>query len=134
MFVGPDEDNIPIEAPWLIRHERLTDQQLRAAYAGAVVFCLMSESESFGMVYLEAWAQECPVIGSNACRPVAALIENGVDGFLCDDNPDHLANRLIELIEHPARAFEMGRRGRARVEHNFTQKAYRERLVQILEE
>lgn len=132
VFIGKEEDNVALDQPFVIRMEGLTNAEMRAAYAGAAVFVLMSDSESFGMVFLEAWAQGAPVIGSAWCRPVAALIEHGVDGFLARDE-NSLAEHLKVLLADDEAARAMGRRGRDKVLRDFTQQAMTNRLSSAME-
>ena len=83
------------------------------------MFGLMSESESFGMVFLEAWMRRKPVIGNRRCGAVASLIEDGVDGFLCLDERD-CADRIKVLLANPSQATSMGENGYRKVIGGFT--------------
>lgn len=58
-------------------------------------FIMISESESFGLVYLEAMAKGCITIGSRN-EGIDGVIVHGVNGFLCESG-NH--TELAELIE-----------------------------------
>lgn len=85
------------------------------AYAAADVFALPSRTDSFGIVYLEAWCAGLPVIGARA-GGVPDVITDGSDGILVPfgDVPA-LAGALARLLRDPALARRMGAAGRARV-------------------
>jgi glycosyltransferase involved in cell wall biosynthesis len=84
------------------------------------VFALASRTEGFGQVVIEAMAAAKPVVVSDIA-PLTEIVESGVTGYLagCGD-PESFAAALISLLRDPARAAEMGRRGRRRVEEHFS--------------
>lgn len=53
------------------------------ALAAADVFAMPSRTDSFGIVYLEAWTYDVPVIGARA-GGVPAVIDDGENGLLVD--------------------------------------------------
>jgi glycosyltransferase involved in cell wall biosynthesis len=86
----------------------------------ADVFAMPSRGEPFGLVYLEAMAKELPVV---ALRDGGALeiVVDGDTGLLSDpDDGPALADHLVALLTDRERRVEMGRRGRARLESEFT--------------
>jgi glycosyltransferase involved in cell wall biosynthesis len=84
-----------------------------------------SRTDSFGIVYLEAWLYRKPVIGARAWG-VTDLIEHERDGLLVPfgDVPA-LVNAITSLLDHPAKAAIMGNRGETKVltYHTWMQKA-----------
>jgi glycosyltransferase involved in cell wall biosynthesis len=88
-----------------------------SALAAADVFALPSRQEGIGGVYIEAWAMKKPVIG---CRIPFLSIEDGVDGWLVDQEPGALADRINWLLDHPEEARAMGERGYAKVQRQYT--------------
>lgn len=76
------------------------DEVVRQVQASDV-FIMISKSEAFGLVYLEAMAQGLITIASR-CEGFDGIIEHGKNGFLCEaGNKDELA-RLIEEIREMA--------------------------------
>ena len=72
--------------------------ELAREYNGADVFCLPSEQEGFGIVFLEAMAAGKAILAAEA----AAVPEVVRHGVLCQPgNPEPLANGLILLHRDP---------------------------------
>jgi glycosyltransferase involved in cell wall biosynthesis len=80
------------------------------ALAACDLLCVPSTQESFGAVFPEAWMLGKPVIGGTA-PAVREVISHGVDGYVLEQDPDSIAQRIIYLLAHPAARKEMGRRG-----------------------
>src|SRR3712207_8646872 len=67
--------------------------------AAGQVFCMPSRTDSFGIVYLEAWLNGVPVIGARA-GGVPEIIDDGVDGYLVEfGDVAALANRIELLLD-----------------------------------
>jgi glycosyltransferase involved in cell wall biosynthesis len=91
-----------------------------AIFDAAGVFVSVSPYESFGIVFLEAWMAQLPVIG---CRRggSAKIITNFQDGLLVDfGKPRELAGAILELLENKNVACRMGENGYRKVQENFT--------------
>ncbi|MEU1731612.1 glycosyltransferase family 4 protein [Streptosporangium sp. NPDC020145] len=75
--------------------------------------------EGLGIVYLEASATGLPVVaGSSGGAPDAVL--DGETGLVVDGSrPEEVAGALVRLLGDPARAREMGERGRAWTEREW---------------
>jgi phosphatidylinositol alpha-1,6-mannosyltransferase len=90
------------------------------------------EAEGLGMVFLEAAASGLPVVaGDSGGAP--ETVEHGVSGFVVRDRGELVA-ALERLVVDPARASAMGRRGRARMQAEFSWDAVVARLTAGLEE
>jgi glycogen synthase len=77
-----------------------------------------SRNEPFGLVLLEAWSAEKPVVASN----VGGLSENidaFVNGIKAEPTPDSLAWGISNVINDPSKAEMLGMRGRAKVDRMF---------------
>jgi glycogen(starch) synthase len=110
----------------------------RDLLAAADVVAMPSRAESFGIVYLEAWAYAKPVIGARA-GGVPDVIEDGVDGWVVEfGDVTGLAQRITRLILNPVEAEAMGARGRNKLQQRYTwdrlyqtvQETYREAVEQ----
>jgi glycosyltransferase involved in cell wall biosynthesis len=88
--------------------------------AATDLFAMPSRIDSFGIVYLEAWAYGVPVIGCRA-GGVPDVIEDGQDGVLVGYGDETgLAMAIEGLLADPQRCRAMGQRGRAKVEAHYT--------------
>jgi alpha-maltose-1-phosphate synthase len=88
-------------------------------YRQADVFVMPTYFDAFGYVFLEAMAAGLPVI-STYINAIPEIVCHEETGFLIQPgNRSELANRIQQLIENPALAQEMGRKGRKVVEKKF---------------
>ncbi len=84
------------------------------------VFVMASRTDSFGIVYLEAWLNRKPVIGAWA-GGVPDVISQGEDGFLVRfGDAAGLATRIKQLLGDRELAEEMGRRGEKKTLESYT--------------
>jgi phosphatidylinositol alpha-1,6-mannosyltransferase len=102
-------------------------------WAETTVFAMPSRGEGFGLVYIEAMRWGIPVIASvhDAGHEVNAHGESGYNVNL--DDPNDLADRLIELLRDRDRAASLGAGGFARWQKHFRFSAFRDRFVPIVE-
>lgn len=91
---------------------RLDEDELRAAYSGALALAYPSIYEGFGLPVVEAMSCGCPVITSER----GSLPEVGGDAvlYVSPFNPQELADVLTRLRNHHEERSEMARRGSAR--------------------
>lgn len=132
IMIGPDEDAQPIASSNVLYLGRQERGVVLDGYYAADVFAMMSESESFGMVFLEAWMAKKPVIGNRACSAVADLIADGQDGFLCNDELE-CAERMAELILDRRLAQRLGESGYEKVMSEYTWEAIGRKVAKIYE-
>ncbi|GAB4193983.1 MAG: glycosyltransferase family 4 protein [Roseiflexaceae bacterium] len=94
----------------------LPDEQLRAMYQRADLFCLPSVQEGFGIVFLEAMASGLPVVATSAAA-MPEVIPHGKAGLLVPpgDSPA-LAEALITLLGDPAHRAAFANYGQSYVE------------------
>ncbi len=127
--------------------EMLPRPRLVAVLSSSTVFVCPSVYEPLGIVNLEAMACGLPVVGS-ATGGIPEVIVDGVTGTLVPIDqvqdgtgtpvdPDKfvadLAAALNEMVADPARAAEMGKAARTRVEDHFAWSAIAERTVKVYE-
>jgi glycosyltransferase involved in cell wall biosynthesis len=90
-------------------------EEKRDLLAAGDLFVLPSRTDSFGIVYLEAWLHQKPVIGA-AVGGVQEVIREGETGFLVPyGDSERLAGRIANLIDDPDLGRQMGRKGRDKV-------------------
>ena len=83
-------------------------------------FVLTSIREGLPRSVMEAMAMEKPVVAYNI-RGVRDLVEDGVNGFLVPfGDVKALSEKIIYLMKHPAIIEEMGKKGREKVEREFS--------------
>jgi glycosyltransferase involved in cell wall biosynthesis len=102
------------------------------ALAACDLLCVPSTQESFGGVYTEAWCLGKPVIGCDI-PAVAEVIEEGVDGYLVEQNPDPIAGRILELLMDDKRRREMGAMGREKVALKYSWEQLARRTERVYE-
>ena len=76
---------------------RMSREDTVSAMRKANVFVMVSKPETFGLVYLEAMAQGCIVIGSKG-QGIDGVIDNGVNGFLVEPDDVHALSKTINKI------------------------------------
>lgn len=87
--------------------------------AGCDLLALPSTSESFGLVFLDAWAYGKPVMGGPAA-PIKELIEHGVNGWLVDQSAESIAETLTRVCRPGVDLEQVGRHGRDLQRDRFT--------------
>lgn len=103
------------------------------AYARADIFCFPSffESESFGLVNLEAMQFELPVVSTN-WRGIPGVVKDGESGFLVEvNNPVQLADRLSLLLRNPLRRRQLGLRGRHLFRERFLNDMWQSKMDRV---
>jgi glycosyltransferase involved in cell wall biosynthesis len=92
------------------------------------IFVMPSFYEGFGLTAAEAMAAGLPVVASDI-EGLREVVEHEKTGYLCPAGDSrHLAGRLLELLESPVRAREMGRLGRQRAAALFSMETYEESI------
>jgi len=80
---------------------------------------LPSETESFGLVALEAMACEVPVVASGV-GGIPEVVTDGVDGFLLEPGDFvEMANSAIRILGNDSRRNRMGKSARENAEQRF---------------
>lgn len=88
--------------------------------------------EQFGRVLIEAMACQTPVIGSESGEIPRIIGKTGLT-FKENDIED-LRKKIIQLIENPSWASELGRKGRERVLEKYTWKKFAREIHTVYEE
>ena len=84
--------------------------------------------EPFGMVVLEAWAKERPVVAF-AKGALPELIQHGVNGLLVDPfSVEALAKNIQELIDKPDLGPRLGKAGNQRLKDDFNRTLWLSRI------
>ncbi len=107
------------DRPWLHLLGSIPPADVPHFYDSLDVFAMPSRTDSFGIVYLEAWANGKPVVAA-AAGGVPEVVEHGKTGLLnaFGDLPA-LANSLASLIYNPDYAHQLGEAGRNLVDRGY---------------
>lgn len=98
----------------------VTDDVRQDALAAATMLALPSRTDSFGIVYLEAWCYRKPVIGAWA-GGVPEVVRHGENGLLVRfGDVDGLAHAIARLLHDHELARAFGEVGHRHVQTRFT--------------
>jgi N-acetyl-alpha-D-glucosaminyl L-malate synthase BshA len=121
---GPERSN----AEWLVRSKRLGCQVVFLGKQDSIgeilsisdLMLLPSETESFGLVALEAMACEVPVVASRV-GGVPEVVRHEKDGFLASvGDVDGMAARAIDVLSNDQKRAAMGANARQQALDNFS--------------
>lgn len=101
-----------------------------SALAACELLCLPSSQESFGGVFVEAWAHRKAVVGGRI-PPIAAVIDEGRDGLLSSQSPTELAAAIERLLSDSDECAAMGQAGWEKVQRRFTWEKLAKQTVAI---
>jgi N-acetyl-alpha-D-glucosaminyl L-malate synthase BshA len=120
---GPERSS----AEWLVRHYGLEKNvrflgkrdNIEELIGASDLLLLPSETESFGLVALEAMACEVPVVVSKV-GGLPEVVTNGQEGYLvAPGDVDGMAERALQILGNEDERREMGRRGRKTANARF---------------
>lgn len=107
--------------------------EMPRVYAGADVFVLASENETFGQVFIEAMACGLPVIGTNV-GGVPEIITDGYNGFLVPpNNSSVLAKKITLLLEDVGTREAFIANGLKTVDQKFTAQVLFTKYLEFIE-
>jgi glycosyltransferase involved in cell wall biosynthesis len=104
----------------------LPHQAIPALLKSASLFAFSSRwvpgklGEGFPIAILEAAVASCPIVTTRTCG-ADEIIEDNVSGRLVPlENSDALACAILDILEDPAKAIDMGKALKSKVQGNFT--------------
>jgi len=100
----------------------LTSKQLVPLYSQALIFCLPSLSEGFGLTILEAMASGCTIVSTIDLGQKGILIKN--------NNPEEIEQAIRKMIGNYKMAVRLGKRNRT-LAKRFTWQNFINRLNRI---
>lgn len=141
-IVGPGEERaLAEELPVLIRDLGL-QRHVYLLGPRADVPAMLTQGRAFlstaifegqGLAALEAMALRLPVVAMS-CVGLRECIQSGTDGVLVPLGDEAAcAQSLIEVLQHPDAAMDMGARARRSVIENFSAAAYASSFTEIVE-
>lgn len=84
-----------------------TPEEIYQYYVASDLFVFASQSETQGMVILEAMAAKCPVVSVRSSG-IDDVVENGNNGYKTRPEVNEWAEKVIELIENKEERYRMG--------------------------
>lgn len=98
----------------------LSEAEKNDLLAASQIMALPSRTESFGMVFLEAWAHGKPVIGARS-GALECVIDHGCDGYLVEfGNVAELAAIIERLLSDKTYAAHLGACGQEKVYESYS--------------
>lgn len=85
-----------------------TTRNMSKVLAKADVFLFPSAYEGFSLALGEAMMSHLPIVACQSCAGVNKLLENGNSGFLCEDTPEDIAQKLECLMKDADLRHRMG--------------------------
>lgn len=95
-----------------------TGEDLAKAYASSDLFVFPSQTDTFGLVLIEAMASGLPVIAFNH-GGVPDIIDDQINGVMLDPASDALPSVFRELVSNKELRAALAANGRASVEHRW---------------
>ncbi|HHT72384.1 MAG TPA: glycosyltransferase family 4 protein [Firmicutes bacterium] len=109
----------------------LDADQVAAAYMGADLFMFASQTETQGLVSLEAMAGGLPIVAVDASGTNAVVV-HGKTGFLTPPDPEALAEKALQVLQSPELMAEFSAQARKQAEQ-YSVTATASRLVKLYE-
>ncbi len=128
LFIGygrqlPEEDGI-------VEIGSVDEFEKTSALAACDLFCMPSQAEAFGIVFIEAWAMGKPVIGGDI-PTLREIISDGENGLLTSQAPQDIADNILFLLRHKEIRLKMGIRGKKKVKEKYTWEKITEETEEI---
>lgn len=108
------------ELQLLIRKNRLekqvflkgTTNNVKEILQQGAIFAFPSAKEGFGLSLAEAMSMGLPAIGYKNCSAVNELIQDGVNGYLCNNGLPDFCDKLCKLMKNKTLRVKMGNQAR----------------------
>lgn len=110
----------------------LSQDEVAAELARCDLFALPSFAEGVPVVLMEAMASARPVLTTRIAG-IPELVEDGVSGrIVAPGDADLFAEAMVDILDSPERAAEMGRAGRQKVMAEFDVRQEAQKLGRLL--
>lgn len=107
------------------------EEEKPAIFAAADLVLYPSAHESFGIVFIEAWAARKPVVGVNI-GAVPSVIDEQIDGLLIQHRSvADLTQAILTLLAQPDKRRQMGEAGYYKVTRQYTWDIVSDKLREI---
>jgi glycosyltransferase involved in cell wall biosynthesis len=128
VMAGPDEDGLPLDGDHAIMLGKVSEETKRDLFRACDLLGFFSQSESFGLVMIEAWLGGCLVLAGTRCG-AAKWVAEQLGSFLCANMPEAIAEQLLTIQQLPETdKAEQWQRGYETVQREFQWKHVAERF------
>jgi glycosyltransferase involved in cell wall biosynthesis len=112
-------------------HQYLTHERVLEKFRDAHVFCLPTQRDVYGLVFIEAMASGCAIIADDS--PVRKeILGDGDAGLLSDPHdPEDIADKLESVIHSPEYAEGLAKQARERFLRHYHWRPVGERYVDL---
>jgi len=102
--------------------------------AGSDIYCQPSRSEGLPLAILEAMGTSLPVVATDVGGNAEVVIPGQTGVLVPPEDPQSLADGLMEMAQHPRERDRLGRAGRKLSRQNFNLETQTAGLVEMYEE
>ena len=88
------------------------------------IYAFPSAYEGFGLSLGEAMSMGLPAVGYKNCSAVNELIQDGINGYLCDDGVEDFRDKLSMLMKNTNQRIKMGKNARLSMEKYAPEKIW----------
>ena len=101
-----------------------TTNQVKKVLQQGDIYAFPSAYEGFGLSLGEAMSMGLPAIGYRNCSAVNELIQDGINGYLCDDGVEDFRDKLSILMKNTHLRITMGKNARHSMEKYAPEKIW----------
>ena len=88
------------------------------------IFAITSAYEGFSLSLGEAMSMGLPAVGYRSCSSVNELIQDGENGYLCEEGSEDFAEKLSKLMKNQDLRIAMGKQARVSMESYAPEKIW----------
>ena len=96
---------------------RVTDDEIIKLYSNSLAVAFVPIREDFGLITLEAFKSKKPVVTCVDSGEPTYIVNEDSSGFICNPNPEDLADRFDRLYHNKDHARIMGENGFESIRH-----------------
>lgn len=97
------------------------------------IYIMTSQTESFGLVLIEAASCGLPLIAFSGSDGPEEIIENGINGFLCEkNNIENMLKKIMYLIEDEKLRKEIGKNAKKLTLEKYTEDKIMREWIKLL--
>lgn len=101
-----------------------TTNQVKEVLQQGDIYAFPSAYEGFGLSLGEAMSMGLPAVGYKNCSAVNELIQDGINGYLCDDGVEDFRDKLSILMKDTHLRINMGKNARHSMEKYAPEKIW----------